>query len=209
MSAAVTLCRPCAGQKLAPPGHRQRRLRPALVVTPQRTTRHGQQVTTGRRPLTDASASDPTSVLMLSHYGERDGVNDQCGAVQQDFGVKAQDQAGSVALTTSLVLSANAWHGGVVDSATPAAPLLLGRIGRALSARPLGSVTVRSRIIRADDAQKGQNGNSNPVFGARLLRRPHGRTVTDGLFQNKVTARRSAAVCPPLTNAIPHLSVAA
>jgi hypothetical protein len=29
-----------------------------------------------------------------------------------------------------LVLSANAWHGGVVDSATPAAPLLLGRIGR-------------------------------------------------------------------------------
>jgi hypothetical protein len=42
---------------------------------------------------------------------------------------------------------------------------------------------------RVDDAQKGQNGNSDRVFGARLLRRLHGRTVTDGLFQEKVTAQ--------------------
>jgi hypothetical protein len=55
-------------------------------------------------------------------------------------------------------------------------------------------VTVRSpNHSRADDAQKGQNGNSIRVFGARFLRRLHGRTVTDGLFQEKVTAQRSAA----------------
>ena len=46
---------------------------------------------------------------------------------------------------------------------------------------------------RADDAQKGQNGSSIRVFGACLLRRLHGRTVTDGLFQEKVTAQQSAA----------------
>jgi len=44
----------------------------------------------------------------------------------QNLGFKSQDRVGAVALTSSLVLSANAWHGGVVGSATPAAPLLLG-----------------------------------------------------------------------------------
>ena len=38
-----------------------------------------------------------------------------------------------------------------------------------------------------------RNGNAIRVYGARLLRRLHGRTVTDGLFQTKVTARQSAA----------------
>ena len=44
-------------------------------------------------------------------------------------------------------------------------------------------------LSRADDAQKGQNGNQNRLLGARPFRRLHGRRVTDCLFPEKVTAQ--------------------
>src|SRR4029078_9033439 len=51
--------------------------------------------------------------------------------------------------------------------------------------------------------QKGQNGNSIRVFGARLLRRLHGRTITDGLLQEKVTAA-GWTLFWSLRSALPH-----
>jgi hypothetical protein len=83
--------------------------------------------------------------------------------------LKSQDQGGSVALTSNLVLSANAWHGGVVDSATPAAPLLLGRIGRALSARPSRRVTMRSRIFQGQTMPKRDKMEIKIAFWALVL----------------------------------------
>ena len=74
--------------------------------------------------------------------------------------------------------------------------------------RPSRSLRFKQQSNR-NDAGKDKMEIKIAFLALVILRRLHGRTVTDGLFPEKVTAQRSAAACLPLTNAIPHLSVAA
>ena len=100
----------------------------------------------------------------------------------QDFGLKSQDRAVNSSQNYNGVERKCLALGGVVTNATIDGPAAFWRA----AAKRCAPASFKGR-------REGQNGSSIRVFGARLLRRLHGRTVTDGLFQTKVTAQRSAA----------------